>query len=126
MIEAYLVVDEEDEDGVRAVEIHLCEYCHKDPCVWEQHTISLERWAKRNLRCEPGFMTGQRSLEMKRQQSDNPKKCFQYAARLVWGYLRKNCSREHYGCVIIGALYMFPDPEGDYMGYRGSEASVII
>jgi hypothetical protein len=69
MIEAYLVVDEEDEDGVSAVKIRLCKYCHEDLCVWEQHMTSVESWAKRKLRCEPGFTMGQTSL-------NNCKKCF--------------------------------------------------
>jgi hypothetical protein len=42
VIKAYLVVDEEDKHGVQAAEINLCEYCHEDPCVWEQHTTSIE------------------------------------------------------------------------------------
>jgi hypothetical protein len=83
LIKAFLVVDEEDEDGVRPVGITICKNCKEDPCVWEQNTASGEKWAKRKLQSEPGFTTGHTSLEMKRGQADNCKKCFRYAARLV-------------------------------------------
>ena len=96
-------------------------------CLGREHGYcSVQNWARRKLRSVPTFTTGFTSLEMKRRQSDNRKKCFRYAARLVWGFLGKNCRREHNGCVVIGVRYMFPDPEGDYnMGYKGSQATII-
>jgi hypothetical protein len=61
-------------------------------------------------------------LVVKERLSQNRKKCFRYAAKLVWGYLGKNCCREHYGCVKIGVRSMYPDPDGKYMGVKHKHA----
>ena len=84
-----------------------------------------KKWAQRKLRTVPTFTTGFMSLEIKRRQSDNRKKCVRYAARLVWGFLGKNCRREHYRCVVIGAGYMYPG-RGPAVGGRAFSGAVTF
>jgi hypothetical protein len=61
------------------------------------------------------YTTGFTTLVVKERPSQNHKKCFRYAAKLVWAYLGKNCRREHCRCVKIGVHSMYPDPDGKYM-----------
>jgi hypothetical protein len=63
IIEAYLVEDEVD-DGDFVVEINLFKYCREDPCVWEQHETSIEKWARRKVCSVPGYTIAFTSLKL--------------------------------------------------------------
>jgi hypothetical protein len=82
-----------------ADEINLCKPCREDLCVWITNLSRVVEWAQeRQLPDVPNFTMGVTTLEVKEILSQNRKKCFRYAAKLVcWGYLLgKNCRREHY------------------------------
>jgi hypothetical protein len=114
IIEANLVEDEMNNCDF-ANKIHLCKHCREDPCVWIMNSSRVKEWEQRKLQDVPGFSTGFTALVMKEILLQNRKKFFRYATQLVWGYLCKNCRREHYGCVKIGGRSMCPDPNGKYM-----------
>jgi hypothetical protein len=92
-----------------------------------QNASHAEKWAQMKLRSSvPGYTTGFTSLKMKERLLYSHNKCFCYATRLVWGYLGKKCHRERYRCVVIGVRCMHPNPDGDYMGHRVAQVSIII